>query len=68
LLTFFHSYGEFSNQYNVPYYNDPNQLGYFPASTGPQQVMSVTNLLDQNLPESIISEEKSGEIFEFIKE
>jgi ribosomal protein S9 len=30
--------------------------------------MSVTNLLDQNLPESIISVDKSDEIFEFIKE
>jgi len=30
--------------------------------------MSVTNLLDQNLPESVISEEKSVEIFELIKE
>ena len=28
--------------------------------------MSVTNLLDQNLPESIISEEKSREVFDFI--
>lgn len=62
------SYGEFPNQYSMPYYNDPNQLGYFPASAGPQQVMSVTNLLDQNLPEIVISEEKSAEIFEFIKE
>ncbi|KAL2159789.1 hypothetical protein VTH06DRAFT_1922 [Thermothelomyces fergusii] len=63
-----YNYGEFSNQYNVPYYNDPNQLGYFPAVAGPQQVMSVTNLLDQNLPESVISEEKATEIYEFIKE
>ncbi|KAK4244564.1 fungal-specific transcription factor domain-containing protein [Corynascus novoguineensis] len=63
-----YNYGEFSNQYNVPYYNDPNQLGYFPAAAGPQQVMSVTNLLDQNLPESVISEEKAAEIYEFIKE
>jgi hypothetical protein len=30
--------------------------------------MSVTNLLDQNLPEMIISSDKSDEIFEFIKE
>ncbi|GAB1318757.1 Zinc finger protein klf1 [Madurella fahalii] len=63
-----YNYGEFPNQYNMPYYNDPNQLGYFPASAGPHQVMSVTNLLDQNLPEIVISEEKSAEIFEFIKE
>ncbi|KAK4126642.1 hypothetical protein N657DRAFT_632666 [Parathielavia appendiculata] len=63
-----YNYGEFPNQFNMPYYNDPNQLGYFPATAGPQQVMSVTNLLDQNLPESVISEEKSAEIFELIKE
>jgi hypothetical protein len=42
-------------------------MGYFPTS-GTQQVMSVTNLLDQTLPESIISEEKCSEIFDFIKE
>jgi hypothetical protein len=52
----------------MPYLNDPTQLGYFPPSAGPQQVMSVTNLLDQNLPESDITEEKSAEIFEFIRE
>jgi len=63
------SYGEFAqNPYNMPYYNDPSNMGYFPPSTGAQQVMSVTNLLDQNLPESVISDEKSVEIFEFIKE
>lgn len=62
------SYGEFTNPYSVPYYNDTNNMGYFPAAAASQQVMSVTNLLDQNLPESVISEEKSNEIFEFIKE
>ena len=30
--------------------------------------MAVNNLLDQNLPESLISDEKANEIFEFIKE
>lgn len=30
--------------------------------------MAVNNLLDQNLPESVISEEKANEVFEFIKE
>ncbi|KAK3944896.1 zinc finger protein klf1 [Diplogelasinospora grovesii] len=64
-----YNYGEFStNQYNMPYYNDPAQMGYFAGATGPQQVMSVTSLLDQNLPESVLSEEKSAEIFELIKE
>lgn len=57
----FSHYGEFHNQYSIPY--EPSQLGFFP-----QQVMSVTNLLDQNLPESVISDEKSNEIFEYIKE
>jgi hypothetical protein len=52
----------------MPYYNDPSQMGYYPPSAGPHQVMSVTNLLDQNLPEFVISEEKSAEIYEFIKE
>jgi hypothetical protein len=42
-------------------------MGYFPAAA-PQQVMAVNNLLDQNLPEATISEEKSLEIFEFIRE
>ena len=54
--------------YHVPYYNDPNQMGYFPCSNAPQQVMSVTNLLDQNLPEYGISDDKSASIFDFIKE
>jgi hypothetical protein len=30
--------------------------------------MSVNSLLDQNVPESVLSEEKSNEIFEFVKE
>lgn len=30
--------------------------------------MAVNNLLDQNLPETVISEEKANEVFEFIKE
>lgn len=64
------SYGEFApSQYAVPYYGAEPQMGFFP-SVAPQQIMSVTNLLDQNLPESIISisEAKSDEIFEFIRE
>ncbi len=43
------------------------QAGYFPAA--PQQVMSVTNLLDQDFPESsVLSEEKSLELFEMIRD
>lgn len=41
-------------------------MGYFPAA--PQQVMAVNNLLDQNVPEATISDEKSNELFDFIKE
>ncbi|XXG94264.1 hypothetical protein Hte_000518 [Hypoxylon texense] len=56
-------------QYSMPYYGtDSSSLGYFPPSNQPQQVMAVTNLLDPNLPESLLSEEKSQEIFDFIKE
>jgi hypothetical protein len=47
--------------------DNPPPWAYFPSNQ-PQQVMSVTNLLDQNLPESLLSEEKSQEIFDFIKE
>jgi hypothetical protein len=42
-------------------------MGYFPMN-GPQQVMAVNNLLDQNLPETVLSEEKATEVFEYIKE
>ncbi|KAI1881369.1 hypothetical protein JX265_000195 [Neoarthrinium moseri] len=63
------NYGDYQSQYNMTYYGtDGVSLGYFPPSNQPQQVMSVTNLLDQNLPESLLSEEKSQEIFDFIKE
>ncbi|KAH7035426.1 fungal-specific transcription factor domain-containing protein [Microdochium trichocladiopsis] len=63
------SYGDYQTQYSVPYYGpDGGPLGFFPPSNQPQQVMSVTNLLDQNLPESLLSEEKSQELFDFIKD
>ncbi|KAK8059534.1 hypothetical protein PG996_009464 [Apiospora saccharicola] len=63
------SYGSYQMPYTMSYYgNDGGSLGYAPPSHQPQQVMSVTNLLDQNLPESLLSEEKSQEIFDFIKE
>ncbi|CAK7206862.1 hypothetical protein SEUCBS139899_009668 [Sporothrix eucalyptigena] len=62
------SYSEFQNRYSIAYPgNDLSQAGYFPAA--PQQVMSVTNLVDQDLPESsFLSEEKSQELFDLIKE
>ncbi|KAL2208942.1 hypothetical protein CC79DRAFT_1341418 [Sarocladium strictum] len=46
--------------------NEHGAAGYFP--TGPQQVMAVNNLLEQNVPENTISEEKGQEIFDFIKD
>lgn len=62
------SYSEtYASPYSVPYYGaESSQMGYFPSA--PQQVMAVTNLLDQNPPESIISDEKSAEVYEFIRE
>ncbi|KAI1264209.1 fungal-specific transcription factor domain-containing protein [Xylariaceae sp. FL1019] len=63
------SYGEHANQYNMPYPGADNvPLGYLPSGGQPQQVMAVTNLLDPNLPESILSEDKSQELFDLIKE
>lgn len=64
-LTLAGSYAE--QQYSMPYYGTES-VGYFPPGNQPQQVMAVTNLLDPNLPESLLSEEKSQEIFDFIKE
>jgi hypothetical protein len=62
------SYGDLqNNQYSVPFFaGDGMAMGYFPAA--PQQVMAVNNLLDQNVPEATISEEKSQEIFDFIRD
>ncbi|KAF4470764.1 hypothetical protein FALBO_2336 [Fusarium albosuccineum] len=55
------------NQFNMSLLGtDSASLGYFP--TAPQQVMAVNNLLDQQVPEASISEEKSQELFDFIKE
>ncbi|KAL1861670.1 hypothetical protein VTK73DRAFT_6978 [Phialemonium thermophilum] len=63
------SYGEFTpTQYAVPYLGvEPTQLGYFP-STAPQQIMSVTNLVDKSQPEAVLSDEKAEEIYEYIRE
>ncbi|KAF5017447.1 hypothetical protein F66182_10617 [Fusarium sp. NRRL 66182] len=55
------------NQFNMSLLGtDSGSLGYFP--TAPQQVMAVNNLLDQQVPEATISEEKSQELFDFIRE
>ncbi|KAJ8129397.1 hypothetical protein O1611_g4236 [Lasiodiplodia mahajangana] len=58
------NYGDYQHQYSMQYGAEGMPLGYFP----PGQVMAVTNLLDPNPPESILSDEKSQEIFDLIKE
>ncbi|KAI0555485.1 fungal-specific transcription factor domain-containing protein [Xylaria curta] len=59
------NYGDYQHPYNMHCPGtDTAPLGYIP----PGQVMAVTNLLDPNLPESILSDEKSQEIFDLIKE
>ncbi|KAI0482534.1 fungal-specific transcription factor domain-containing protein [Xylariaceae sp. FL0804] len=63
------SYSDSQNKYGTAYYGtDGVSTGYFPPSNQPQQVMSVTNLLDPNLPESLLSEEKSQEVYDYIKD
>ena len=44
------------------------QLPWAISPNSSQHVMAVNNLLDQNVPEATISEEKSQEIYDFIKE
>jgi hypothetical protein len=57
------------NQY-LPYFaNDMNLGGFFPSSHQQQHhPMAVTSLLDTTLPETILSEEKSQEIIDLIRE
>ncbi|KAL2891267.1 Zinc finger protein klf1 [Ceratocystis lukuohia] len=54
-----------SSPINNPVAYQTNQIGYFPNV--PQQVMAVNNLLEQDVPEASISEEKSQEIFDYMK-
>ncbi|KAI1813397.1 fungal-specific transcription factor domain-containing protein [Poronia punctata] len=59
------SYVDYQHQYGMQYAGtEGGSLGYFP----PGQVMAVTSLLDANLPESILTDEKSQELFDMIKE
>ncbi|KAI0203775.1 fungal-specific transcription factor domain-containing protein [Astrocystis sublimbata] len=59
------SYGDYQQPYTIHYPGaETAPLGYIP----PGQVMAVTNLLDPNLPESILSDEKSQELYDLIKE
>lgn len=53
----------------MPYLGaDHLSLSGFPHANQPQQVMAVNNLLDANPPESLLSEEKSLEIYEYIRD
>ncbi|PHH87601.1 hypothetical protein CDD83_8654 [Cordyceps sp. RAO-2017] len=62
------NYGDLqSHQYPHSYLGDDGApTGHFP--TKPQRVMAVNNLLDQNAPEANLSEEKSEELFDFIRD
>ncbi|KAG5939926.1 hypothetical protein E4U53_007702 [Claviceps sorghi] len=63
------NYGELQDmQYlTAPFITNSNGvLSHF--STASQHIMSVTNLLDENSPETNISEHRSQEIFEFIRD
>lgn len=69
ILTNTASYTGYPTNYaSVPCFgNDAGPLGgYFPAAN--QQVMAVSSILDHNLPEATISDEKSNEVFEFIRD
>jgi len=51
----------------VPYMGSEGiPTGYFPAAH--QQVMAVASIVDQNLPEATISDDKSAEIYDLIKD
>ncbi|KAI6712744.1 hypothetical protein JHW43_004711 [Diplocarpon mali] len=57
------------NQYFAQFYpNDINLGGFFPANQQSHHPMAVTSLLDTSLPETTLSEEKSQQIVDLIKE
>jgi hypothetical protein len=63
------SYPDAGNQYYAPYFaNDANLPGFFPPNQQPHHPMAVTSLLDTSLPETVLSEEKSQQIIDLIKE
>jgi hypothetical protein len=64
------SYSDANAQYYAPYFaNDINLGGYFPPNhQQPHHPMAVTSLLDTSLPETVLSEEKSQQIVDVIKE
>jgi hypothetical protein len=63
------SYADNQNQYFAHFNpNDINFGGFFPASQQSHHPMAVTSLLDTSLPETVLSEEKSQQIVDLIKE
>jgi hypothetical protein len=63
------NYADAQNQYYMPYYgNEMNGVGFFPSNQQPLHPMAVTSLLDTSLPETVLSEDKSQQIVDLIKE
>tara|TARA_R110002060_G_scaffold20083_7_gene27348 strand:- start:323 stop:718 length:396 start_codon:yes stop_codon:yes gene_type:complete len=63
------SYPDSQNQYFAQFYpNDINLGGFFPTNQQSHHPMAVTSLLDTTLPETVLSEEKSQQIVDLIKE
>ncbi|CZT43845.1 related to C2H2 zinc finger protein [Rhynchosporium secalis] len=65
----FANHPDASNQHFTQFYaNDSNLGGFFPANQQSHHPMAVTSLLDTSLPETLLSEEKSQQIVDLIKE
>ncbi|PVH86009.1 hypothetical protein DL98DRAFT_603740 [Cadophora sp. DSE1049] len=63
------NYPDSQNQYFAQFYpNDINLGGFFPTNQQSHHPMAVTSLLDTTLPETVLSEEKSHQIVDLIKE
>lgn len=59
---------EMQSQYQPYYSNDVPLGGFFPTQAPVQHPMAVTSILDTTQPENILSEEKSQELIDLIKE
>ncbi|KAG6011831.1 hypothetical protein E4U54_007885 [Claviceps lovelessii] len=63
------NYGELQDmQHLMPSFMTSSTGVLSHGSTASQRIMSVTNLLDENSPDTNISEQRSHEIFEFIRD
>ncbi|EHK97384.1 putative Zinc finger protein [Glarea lozoyensis 74030] len=62
------AYPDAQAQYYPYFANDVNLPGYYPPNTQPHHPMAVTSLLDTSLPETVLSEDKSQQIIDLIKE